>query len=247
MKIQVLSLSYNCVEIIPFFLRHYEQFADNITVWDDNSNDGTYDLLADHPLVTLKPWTGSKGINEDEFLAHWQAEYPKARGVYDWVMIPDTDEFLVPALNFMGMRATLRAATIAGYDVIATSGFNLVGPHFPFDDGRLIHEINPMGVRAPIYSKPIVFRPEIQINWTRGRHALENCSPNVSPPLLKLLHARYFGRDYTAKRNAQNYARAVDKGVAWSCSPNYDGYDAEHEGSPSWAEFARTKAFNVMT
>jgi signal transduction histidine kinase len=36
----------------------------------------------------------------------------------------------------------------------------------------------------------------------------------------------------------------TDKGAAWSCSPGYDGPDKEH--SPQWAEFAKTKAFNVI-
>jgi hypothetical protein len=66
---------------------------------------------------------------------------------------------------------------------------------------------------------------------------------------MKLLHARYFGADYTRSKNAKNYARcgllSGDKGAAWSCSPGYDGADKEH--SPQWAEFARTVAFNVVT
>lgn len=243
MKIAVLTLTYNCIEVIPFFLRHYETFADKIIVWDDHSNDGTRELLNNHRMVDARDWEREQGINEDVFLQHWQSEYPKLRGEFDWVMIPDSDEFLIP-MRDRSMRETLGLAS--RWDVIPAEGFNLVGPHFPQDNGQQIYKINPLGVYAPNYNKPICFKPAVIVNWTRGRHQLENCSPSVSPVMLKLLHARYFGRDYTRKRNAKNYERlGADKSAGWTCAPDYDGFDHQHEGSPEWSEFARTVAFNV--
>jgi hypothetical protein len=136
-----------------------------------------------------------------------------------------------------------------GTEVIKPDGYNMTGNGLPKDDGRQIWEIAPMGVAAPVYSKPVVFQPHIKINWIRGKHALENCKPVVNETTpLKLLHYRYMGADYTRAKNAKNYARcgllSGDKGAAWSCSPGYDGPDKEH--SPQWAEFAKTKAFNVI-
>lgn len=244
MNIAVLTMTFDCVEVVPFFLRHYETFAGKIIVWDDSSKDGTRELLSNHPLVDLRDWTKESGIHEDVFLQHWQEEYPELRDSFDWVMIPDSDEFLLP-MPGRTMRETLNHAEL--WDVIPAIGFNLVGPCFPKDDGRQIYEINPMGVHAPTYNKPICFKPWADIKWTRGRHKLENCSPWIAPTMLKLLHARYFGRDYTRKRNAKNYERlGDDKGAGWTCAPDYDGFDHQHEGSPEWSEFARTVAFNVV-
>jgi hypothetical protein len=246
MKILVFVLTFNCRDVLPFFLRHYETFATEISAFDDHSDDGTRELLKAHPKVILRDWNKESGINEDLFLAHWQEWYPKAAYKFDWVMIPDSDEFLYSP----DMLGTLALAKSVGLQVIKPRGFNLVGDGFPKDDGHSqIYELNPMGVEAPVYGKPVIFDPRIKINWNRGKHALEHCNPVVgSETGMKLLHARYFGADYTRAKNAKNYARcgllSGDKGAAWSCSPGYDGPDKEH--SPQWAEFAKTKAVNVM-
>lgn len=247
MKIVVFVITHNPgPDLLGFFLRHYSTFADEIDVWDDRSLDGTREMLAAHPKVVLRDWLPETGIDEDLFLAHWQEWYPKAAGHFDWVMIPDSDEFLYSP----DMIGTLNLAKSVGIQAIKPIGYNLVGDGFPKDDGHSqIYELNPMGVSAPVYSKPVIFQPDIKINWIRGRHDLEHCDPVVGRETgMKLFHARYFGADYTRARNAKNYARcgllSGDKGAAWSCSPGYDGADKEH--SPMWSEEAKKKAVNVM-
>lgn len=245
MKILVFVLTYNCHDVLPYFLRHYETFADEISAFDDHSTDGTRELLKAHPKVILRDWDKESGINEDLFLAHWQEWYPKARGHFDWVMIPDPDEMLYHPKPLISLHQMAHSAI----EVIRPVGFNMTGAGLPKDDGRQIWEISPMGVAAPVYSKPVIFRPHIKINWIRGKHDIENCRPVIAGDVgWKLLHYRYMGADYTRAKNAKNYARcgllSGDKGAAWSCSPGYDGADKEH--SPKWAEFARTKAVNVM-
>jgi hypothetical protein len=191
----------------------------------------------------LRNWPYCTGIDEDLFLAHWQEWYPKARGNFDWVMIVDPDEFIwAPSV-----RTVLGVAQEAGYEVVRTEGFNMVGDGLPVNNPqREIWQLNPMGVPAPVYSKPVVFQPGIQINWIRGKHALENCNPKVTPHApLKLLHYRYLGAAYTAAKNAKNYGRCGllngDKGAAWSCAPDYTG-----EHSAPWAEEAKKRAVNVL-
>lgn len=246
MKILVFSLTFNNADILPFWLRHYSTFADEISVWDDRSTDTTRRLLDENPKVIRRDWPYPTGIDEDAFLAHWQEWYPKARGHFDWVMIPDSDEFLYSP----DMLGTLRLAKSVGIQVIKPMGYNLVGDGLPKDDGHSqIYELNPMGVAAPVYSKPVIFQPEIKINWIRGKHDLENCNAVIGRETgMKLLHARYMGADYTRAKNNKNFARcgllSGDKGAAWSCDPRYDGPDKEH--SPQWAEFAKTKMVNVM-
>jgi hypothetical protein len=127
-------------------------------------------MLLDHPKVILRNWDKEPGINEDLFLAHWQEWYPKARGHFDWVMIPDSDEFLYSP----DMLGTLNLAKSVGIQVIKPRGFNLVGDGFPKDDGHSqIYELNPMGVEAPVYAKPVIFqreelRPVRIAQWRQG-------------------------------------------------------------------------------
>ena len=242
MKVLVMTLTHNNADILPFFLRHYSTFADEIWAWDDGSTDGTRMLLSENPKTRVFDWPHHTGIDEDQFLLHWQAEYPKARGEFDWVIIVDSDEFIFhPIIDWVLLRELA-----VGTEVIETEGFNMIGDGLPKDDGRQIWELSQLGVSSPTYSKPVVFRPEININWIRGRHAVEHCDPVFSSePFLKLLHYRYMGADYTRAKNAKNYARcgllSGDKGAAWSCSPNYTG-----EHSAQWSEEAKRKSFNVI-
>lgn len=242
MKILVFVITHNCADVMPFFLRHYSTFADEISAFDDRSTDGTREMLKNNSKVILREWPHNTGIDEDLFLAHWQEWYPKARGAFDWVIIADPDEMIYHP----NIRAKLIVERHHGTEVLIPDGFNMTGDGLPLDDGRQIWEISPMGVKAPVYSKPVIFNPAIRINWIRGKHALENCNPLVGyDSKLKLLHYRYMGASYTAAKNAKNYARcglqSGDKGAAWSCHPDYKG-----EHSAPWADHAKTLAFNVL-
>lgn len=242
MKILVIVVTHNCAEIIPFFLRYYSNIADEIWSFDDASTDGTRELLAQCPKVKLENWPHpGSGIDDDLFLNFAYDTYPKAAGWFDWVIFVDPDE-IVYHPNMSGVLEEI----IGRGDVIRTCGFNMISESFPKDDGRQIWEILPFGVRAPVYSKPVVFNPKIMVRWDRGKHHLERCSPFMSSERsIKLLHYRYLGVEYTRKRNAENYARCGldrnDKGAAWSCSTTWKG-----EGSPEWVALALKETFNVL-
>ena len=243
MKIRIASVLYNERDMLPFYLRHYASFADEIILYDDNSDDGSATLAVCCPIVTLKPWPFPSGLDDNRMMDLWQVVMDQARkdGV-DWVMMPDIDEILYSP---RGLRQTCLDADAKGYQVITSEGWNMTGDGLPVDDGKSqITELLQTGVRAPVYAKSIIVNPKAKVNWNRGRHALENCNPRVSPaPMVKLLHYRYLGYKYTKERNARNYHRVgADKGCAWSNAPDYHG-----EHSPEWAEGAKKLALNAIT
>lgn len=241
MKIRIVSVCYNEREVLPFYLRHYASFADEIVLYDDNSDDGSKTLAVCCPIVSLRPWPFPSGLVDDRMMDLWQMAMAEAnRDGFDWIIMPDIDEILY---SDIGIRQTCLNADQKGYQVIASEGWNMTGDGLPKDDGRSqIYELLQTGVRAPVYSKPIIVNPKARVSWNRGRHALENCNPRVSPPWVKLLHYRYLGHDYTARRNARNYDRVgVDKGCAWSNAPDYHG-----EHSARWAEGAKALSLNAI-
>lgn len=244
MKVIVFMLNFNNADVLPFTLRHYSTFADEISVWDDQSTDGSRHILRSHDKVLMREWPYDTGIDEDRFLAHACEWYPKAHPAFDWAMWVDPDEFIYAP----DVRKVLEENS--QYDVITTLGYNMTGNGLPKDDGHSqIYELNPNGIHAPVYSKPVVFRPSAYVRWNRGKHALQDCNPKVTPVAqFKLLHYRYMGKYYTKKRNTKNYGRCGlkngDKNAAWSCSPSYDGKDKEH--SPTWAESIKNAGVNVL-
>lgn len=243
MKLRIVSVCHNEREMLPFYLRHYEACADEIVIYDDASDDGSTTIIRCCPIATLKQWPYPTGLNDDRMMHLWQTAMADAkRDGVDWIAMPDIDEILY---SKRGLRQTCLDADQLGYQVIASEGWNMTGDGLPKDDGASqITELLQTGVRAPVYAKSIIVNPRANVNWNRGRHALENCSPRVSPvPMVKLLHYRYLGHDYTARRNARNYERVgADKGCAWSNAPDYHG-----EHSARWAEGAKALALNAIT
>ena len=240
MKLRVVSVCFNERAMLPFYLRHYEQFADEIVLYDDDSTDGTQALALCCDRVTLRSCP-FKGLVDDKMMELWQASLREAELLhFDWIAFPDIDEFLWHPVSLL--NACLMADR-KGYQVVASNGWNMTGDGLPADDGKSqIYDLHQSGVRAPVYSKAILVKVGTKVNWNRGRHAVENSNVRVSPPLVKLLHYRYLGHAYTAKRNARNYDRVgADKGCAWSNAPDYHG-----EHSAKWAEFAKTKALNAL-
>lgn len=243
MKLRIVSTCFNERDMIGFYLRHYASHADEIILYDDNSDDGSRAIAACCPIVQLRPWPFPSGLADDRMMDLWQlAQHEAKKDGVDWIAMPDIDEILYSP---HGLRQTCLYADERGYQVISSEGWNMTGDGLPVDDGTSqIYELLQTGVRAPVYAKSIIVNPRTPVNWNRGRHALEGCSPRVSPkPMVKLLHYRYLGLEYTKRRNARNYARVgADKGCAWSNAPDYHG-----EHSAQWAEGAKKLALNAIT
>ncbi len=233
--------------LLPFWLRHYEQFADKIIVFDDGSTDGTLEMLAAHHRVCVSD-IAMGGINEDELLSLAHRTYPLACGQADYCMWVDADEFAYHP----DMLDCLAYHRTAGHEVIETVGFNMMGADLPLDDGvSQLTAIYRTGVRAPVYSKPIVFNPKAKVSWSRGKHTLacpgmvigkdrDEYKPHVGR--IKLLHYRFLTPEYTRLRNARQYERiGADKSAAWSCAPDRTG-----EHSPAWVERTMHLARDVV-
>lgn len=244
MKVITCCINYNNVEVLPYFLRHYSSFCDEIIVWDDFSTDGSREILFAWPKVKVLDWPHpGSGIDENLFLDFARSEIKKLVGACDWVIWVDPDEFVYHP----NILQVLESA-IGKYGVIGTSGFNMTGDGFPKDNGKQIYEGNRMGIKSPVYSKPIIVNPACNVEWNRGKHAIVSADMECSPPLVKLLHYRFMGEAYSREKCLKNYSRhgfiSGSKHDARTSSPEQDSPDVEN--TPLWAAKIQSESFDCI-
>jgi glycosyltransferase involved in cell wall biosynthesis len=184
-------------ELLPYFLRHYEMFADRIFIIDDESTDRTVEIARTHPKVTLLEYDFKGAFTEDDMNNCFTSNYKKySRGVADWVIVADGDEFL----HNWQLKETLEIHKELGTKVLKATGFMMFSETPPAKNGQIYDEIC-WGTRHRLYDKAVIFNPEIDITWGCGRHKA------VLPPgvystraKINLLHYHYVSRNSALRR-----------------------------------------------
>ena len=201
LKVDVYSTMRNEIAILPYFLRHYETFADRIFVWDDGSDDGTLEMLKAHPKVTLLPVNLGKA-DDEYFVQHLWPQYKTiSRGHADWTICVDTDELIYHP----DIVEKLKELQEKGIRKVRCEGFTMYHPTFPTAQGQIYDEVK-VGVKDRWSTKTVLFNPEIDIRWDVGRH---RCSRKIEPACdtgINLLHFRYLGWEYYRNRTQKNLA-----------------------------------------
>lgn len=182
--IHVISIMHNEEFILPYFLKHYE-FADRITIFNDHSTDRTAEIASSDPFVELHDYRYD-GLKEHEFNSTFEKAAKDSD--CDWVMCVDADEFITGDLP-----------DVSGV-VLKTVGYTMVGRTGRLEDCKK--------VRTPMYDKPVVFDPTLNVNFGAGRHTI-NMKPMESK--LELLHYKYLSREYYERRAREIYPRIMDQ------------------------------------
>ena len=248
MVIDVYSVMNNEMVLLPYWLRHYEQFATRIFVWDDQSDDGTRELLEAHPLVTLLPME-KYGDNDVYWINELFPQYEQySRGKADWVMIADGDEFIYhPQLV-----SVLEEEYIKNTQVLWCKGFAMVADAPPTGDGQIYDEIR-MGLPDRIESKWTVFDPAITIRFRKGRHsgALEcNAERTNAYSGIKILHYRYLGDEYLEardRRNAERIEMVYKIGYRYSPRKQRTMPDKSRGAALDWFAAHKSEAVDVVS
>ena len=96
MIIHLYAQCWNDEWMIPFFLRHYGSWVDQIFIYDDGSTDASLSLLQSDLKVTVRRF---ERTTPDSFvlseLAFSNACWKQSRGHADWVIVTDMDEHLI--------------------------------------------------------------------------------------------------------------------------------------------------------
>lgn len=198
MKIHVYSVMRDEEDILPYFLRHYSLFADKIFIADDGSVDKTYEIAKSTPLVEfskLERTPGAPPVGWDEVAINnfFRKYKEKSRGIADWVICVDADEFF---WNKNDIKKTLKKEQELGTKVIRPRGFNMVSDNFPTTSGQIYEECR-MGFESRYYLRKLVmFDPGIDIEFSVGRH--KNRVPRglrIDSGGFLLLHYKYLSKE----------------------------------------------------
>jgi hypothetical protein len=227
--IWVYSLMYNERMILPFYLRHYEQFADRIIIYDHDSNDGSLELARAHPKVSIRDWS-APGIYEPMVTEFYNTVYYEARGRADWVIMVDMDEFVY---YFNDLRGALSHYKNSGVEIPTVAGYTMLHDCAPLDCGNQIWQDCPYGVRDRKFDKYAVFQPHVEINYDHGRHRA-NPSGKIGDGLsIKLLHYRYWGEAWVKERHATHASRLHPVNISRGWGENKTKDDGSYY-TPNW-------------
>jgi glycosyltransferase involved in cell wall biosynthesis len=191
MRIEVFAVCYNEEKILPYFLRHYSQFAE-IYLYDNYSTDKSVEIAqraGAHVMMfdTQGQFDDGKNLEIKENCWHDS----KA----DWVIVIDCDEFVYHT-NLPEYLSEVKAT------VIEPHTFEMFTDKFPTTEGQIYEEVKN---GHPSWPKKNIFKPtEItRMNYIAGCH-LANPEGNViilTTLDIKTLHMKHLGRQYTIDRN----------------------------------------------
>jgi glycosyltransferase involved in cell wall biosynthesis len=204
MIIHVYAVCWNEEVILPYFLRHYGAFADKIFIFDNESSDRSPEIIDACPKATRIP-IKTGGTCSEGSQRECKMRYIESRGVADWAILVDLDEFIYHP-DILGMLDHYRRWWVT---IPSVSGFEMISQETPTGDGQLVEYVK-TGVPSVGYSKRVVLSPGIDIEFSPGCHqtkVLNGWDGQSEPPELKLLHYRFLGREFFIRRYAERRER----------------------------------------
>lgn len=206
MTLHIHFIMWNEAQLLPYWLRHYEQLATRIFVWDGGSTDGTRELLQSHPMVTLFDQTCT-GL-DDEYFTTCFMRYRDLSAGADWCACVAADEFIYhPQLEWkLGLLKLHKVRKVQLH------GFTMYSDHFPTSNGQIYDEIT-HGYPDIWSNKVVLFNPRVEMHWLPGLHVEISGEKPARDSGIKLLHYRHLGADYYLERTQRNYARWQAAGI----------------------------------
>jgi glycosyltransferase involved in cell wall biosynthesis len=215
MKIEVFAICYNEEIMLPYFLRHYSQFAERIVIYDNYSTDRSEEICRQFPGVEVIKYDSGNQIRDDIYLDIknncWKGS------TADWVIVCDIDELLY---DFGMILADVKSHTI-----ILPEWYEMVSDKLPQGNTQIYYEIG-YGVCQGLISKCLIFRPDAikEINYHPGAHGIEPIGDIrvMETSMIGILHYKYLSADYVIARHAMYQSRLSDinKRMKWGVHYN---------------------------
>jgi glycosyltransferase involved in cell wall biosynthesis len=197
MNIEVFAIARNEEKMIPYFIRHYSQFA-RVVILENNSTDNTVTIAR-----SLGAFVWRCNVPDERrnlwFLDVKNNLWKASRA--DWVIVVDADEFVWHP-DIINILKDTKAT------IIQPMLFEMFSEKFPTTQGQIYDEVK-NGVIGG--DKINIFRPkEIkEINFGAGSHEAwpeGNVDIEVNSGILTL-HMRYLSLQYVLDRKAAECKR----------------------------------------
>ncbi len=201
-RIDLYCLCWNDARMLPHFFRHYDALVDRFFVFDNGSTDGSLDILEAHPRVTVRHFDvpGDSFVAEERRLS--DTVWRKSRGLADWVIVVDIDEFVFHP----DLRTYLNECAGTGVTALRGIGYEMVSETFPTGEAPLTETVT-FGARSAGHDKLCIFDPKalVDTRFGPGRHKADPVGRVVWPerPEMLLLHYKQLGVDYAVERSAE--------------------------------------------
>lgn len=233
MAIEVFTLCWNEMAILPYAVDYWKKFASKVTVYDNGSTDGSVEFLRKQgSWIEVREFDTHNRKDNTAHMVLKNKMWKEARGRAELVCVCDLDEFLI-FKNDAAVRMVRAGGTIC-----EPAWYELVSDKTPeYTKGKLLHELRPFAAmpnvsqRMPTPSKAVLFDPNkiTDINYGPGSH---RCDPKGD--------VRFYGGDiyvlhvnnalsfsYRLKRYHQQRARLSVNDVAKGYGRHYGQTDEQ--------------------
>lgn len=233
MKIAVICSIYNEETLLPQFLDYYSPQVDTVFLLDNESTDRCRFIACGYPNVVVSTYSSEGQFSDVALSEAYDRKRRECWGQYDYVIIADCDEFIVPK-NGLPLAQAIEAAQPdpalgLRMEFFWTHGFNMwPAPQDPrYDPARSILLQRTTGIESRIYSKPCIIRPESPLEYEHGRHNFKGRDAwkpqkfDDSP--FYFLHYIGFDEDIYVKRGMERTTREAESNVKMKTSVQYHG------------------------
>ena len=178
MNVEVFTLCWNEIAVLPFAVDYWRRYASRVTVYDNGSTDGSLEFMQQHSdLITIKHFdTNGRKDNTTQMVLK-NMIWKEARDRADLVVVCDLDEMLIPR------PGALERMMLSGGTICEPIWYELVSEEMPkHEECKWLHEIRPMAVmprrseRMPTTTKAVLFNPNAidEMGYGPGSHV---CCP----------------------------------------------------------------------